>query len=123
MPNPAEIAKLFSEDMEWEIAGDTGVLPWIGQKSGRAAVTDFVNHSRAMIRRCESAEAFLFRPECLRLAPYYRPCGQSGDDPERQIYQQQVEREHWPAVLKPEIPRAAHRQEDHKQRQHRSEEV
>jgi hypothetical protein len=29
---PAEIAKLFSENMEWEIAGDTGVLPWIGQQ-------------------------------------------------------------------------------------------
>ena len=26
----AEIAKLFSENLEWEIAGDTGVLPWIG---------------------------------------------------------------------------------------------
>jgi ketosteroid isomerase-like protein len=48
---PAEIAKLFSENMEWEIAGDTGVLPWIGQKSGRAAITDFVNDSRAMIER------------------------------------------------------------------------
>ena len=48
---PAEIAKLFSEKMEWEIAGDTGVLPWIGQKSGRAAITDFVNDSRAMMER------------------------------------------------------------------------
>src|SRR5712664_3122301 len=48
---PAEIGKLFSENMEWEIAGDTGVLPWIGQKSGRTAVTDFVNDSRAMIER------------------------------------------------------------------------
>jgi ketosteroid isomerase-like protein len=48
---PAEIAKLFSENMEWEIAGDTGVLPWIGQKSGRTAITDFVNDSRAMIER------------------------------------------------------------------------
>jgi uncharacterized protein len=47
----AEIAKLFSENMEWEIAGDTGVLPWIGQKSGRAAITDFVNDSRTMIER------------------------------------------------------------------------
>jgi len=47
----AEIAKLFSEKMEWEIAGDTGVLPWIGQKSGRAAITDFVNDSRAMMER------------------------------------------------------------------------
>src|SRR5258706_11607795 len=48
---PAEIAKLFSENLEWEIAGDTGVLPWIGKKSGRAAITDFVNDSRAMIER------------------------------------------------------------------------
>ena len=48
---PAEIAKLFSENMEWEIAGDTGVLPWISKKSGRAAITDFVNDSRAMIER------------------------------------------------------------------------
>src|SRR5438552_12480442 len=48
---PVEIAKLFSENMEWEIAGDTGVLPWIGRKSGRAALTDFVNDSRAMIER------------------------------------------------------------------------
>ncbi len=29
---PAEIAKRFSENMEWEIAGDTGVLAWIGQQ-------------------------------------------------------------------------------------------
>ena len=48
---PAEIAKLFSENLEWEIAGDTGVLPWIGQKTGKAAITDFVNDSRAMIER------------------------------------------------------------------------
>src|SRR5436309_6888303 len=47
----AEIAKLFSENMEWEIAGDVGALPWIGKKSGRAAITDFVNDSRAMIER------------------------------------------------------------------------
>ena len=48
---PGEIARLFSENLEWEIAGDTGVLPWIGKKSGRAAITDFVNDSRAMIER------------------------------------------------------------------------
>src|SRR5437016_2101256 len=48
---PTEIAKLFSETMEWEIAGDTGALPWIGHKSGRAAITDFVRDSRAMIER------------------------------------------------------------------------
>ena len=27
---PSEIAKLFSETLEWDIAGDTGALPWIG---------------------------------------------------------------------------------------------
>src|SRR5204863_3273281 len=48
---PTEIAKLFSETLEWEIAGDAGVLPWIGHKSGRAAITDFVRDSRAMIER------------------------------------------------------------------------
>lgn len=30
---------------------EDGVLPWIGRKSGRAAITDFVNDSRAMIER------------------------------------------------------------------------
>jgi ketosteroid isomerase-like protein len=48
---PSEVAELFSKNMEWEIAGDTGALPWIGRKSGRAAVTDFVNDSRAMLER------------------------------------------------------------------------
>jgi ketosteroid isomerase-like protein len=48
---PAEIARLFSETLEWEIAGDTGILPWIGHKSGRGAITDFVRDSRAMLER------------------------------------------------------------------------
>ncbi len=47
----AEIAKLFSENMQWEVAGDIGVLPWIGQKSGRAAVVDFVTDSLALMER------------------------------------------------------------------------
>ena len=49
--DPSESAKLFSETLEWDIAGDTGVLPWIGHKSGRAAITDFVRDSRAMLER------------------------------------------------------------------------
>ena len=48
---PGEIAKLFSENLEWEISGDTGVLPWIGHKSGRTAITDFINDSRRMLER------------------------------------------------------------------------
>jgi ketosteroid isomerase-like protein len=46
-----EIAGLFSENLEWKIAGDPGALPWIGHKSGRAALIDFVNDSRALIER------------------------------------------------------------------------
>ena len=48
---PAEVAKLFSETLEWDIAGDTGVLPWIGHKSGKVAITDFIRDSRAMLER------------------------------------------------------------------------
>ena len=51
---PAEIAELFSESMEMKIAGDTGVLPWIEQKSGRGANAEFVNDSRALIERLVS---------------------------------------------------------------------
>jgi hypothetical protein len=35
----------------WGIAGDTGVLPWIWQKFGRAAMIDFIAASRVMIER------------------------------------------------------------------------
>lgn len=48
---PTKLAELFSEDLEWEVAGDTGALPWIGRKSGRSAVLDFVKDSAAMIER------------------------------------------------------------------------
>jgi ketosteroid isomerase-like protein len=44
----ADIAKLFSENLEWEIAGDTGVLPWIGKKAGKSALFDFVNGLRSL---------------------------------------------------------------------------
>lgn len=44
----SDIASLFSENLEWEIAGDTGALPWIGKKSGRTALVDFVNDLRSL---------------------------------------------------------------------------
>ena len=44
----SDIATLFSENLEWEIAGDTGALPWVGKKSGRNALVDFVNDLRSM---------------------------------------------------------------------------
>jgi ketosteroid isomerase-like protein len=44
-----EIAGLFSVDVQFEIAGDVGALPWIGQKIGRDAVSDFVRDTRALL--------------------------------------------------------------------------
>jgi hypothetical protein len=48
---PAEVAALFSRNPDREIAVDTGALPWIGKKSGRAAIVGFVRDSRATIER------------------------------------------------------------------------
>src|SRR5271163_3021412 len=46
--NPAEIAALFDADLVFEIQGDDGVLPWIGRRTGRQAITDFVRDIRAL---------------------------------------------------------------------------
>jgi len=40
--DPDEIAALFSVDVQFGVAGDAGALPWIGRKSGRSAVSDFI---------------------------------------------------------------------------------
>ena len=42
------IARLCSENLDWEIAGDTGALPWIGKKSGSNAIVDFINGLRSL---------------------------------------------------------------------------
>ena len=47
---PEDVALLFSPDTDWEIAGDTGALPWLGRKKGRAAA-DFVRDLRKRIER------------------------------------------------------------------------
>jgi ketosteroid isomerase-like protein len=46
--DPGEIAALFDADLVFEIQGDDGVLPWIGRKSGRQAVADFIRDIRAL---------------------------------------------------------------------------
>ena len=46
--DPAEIAALFDADLRFEIQGDDGVLPWIGRKSGRRAIADFIRDIRAL---------------------------------------------------------------------------
>ncbi len=49
--SPEEIAALCTADLDWNIPGDSGVLPWIGHKTGSAAIADFVRDSQAMMQR------------------------------------------------------------------------
>jgi ketosteroid isomerase-like protein len=42
------IAQLFHPDLMFEIQGDDGVLPWVGRKTGRQAIIDFLGNIRAM---------------------------------------------------------------------------
>jgi ketosteroid isomerase-like protein len=49
--SPESVANLFSADVDWNVPGDAGVLPWVGHKSGRRAVTDFVRDSGSMLER------------------------------------------------------------------------
>jgi ketosteroid isomerase-like protein len=46
-----EVAALFSHDVRFEIAGEVGALPWIGQRSGRRAVRDFIGDTRRLLER------------------------------------------------------------------------
>ena len=46
--DPEEIAGLFAVDMEFEIQGDDGVLPWIGHKTGRQAIAEFIRDIRVL---------------------------------------------------------------------------
>jgi ketosteroid isomerase-like protein len=45
---PAEIAAMFGADLVFEIQGDDGLLPWIGRKTGRQAIADFIRDIRAL---------------------------------------------------------------------------
>jgi ketosteroid isomerase-like protein len=46
--DPAEISTLFDADLVFEIQGDHGVLPWIGRKTGRQAIADFIRDIRTL---------------------------------------------------------------------------
>ena len=52
---PEQVATLFSENLDWAIPGDAGVLPWVGHRSGRSAVSEFVRDSRLLIERSRFA--------------------------------------------------------------------
>ncbi|MGF6920353.1 nuclear transport factor 2 family protein [Paraburkholderia sp. 40] len=46
-----EIAALCTPDLDWNIPGDSGVLPWVGHKTGREAMSDFVRDTQTTIER------------------------------------------------------------------------
>ena len=46
--DPADIAAHFDANLVFEIQGDDGVLPWIGRKTGRQAVADFIRDIRTL---------------------------------------------------------------------------
>jgi uncharacterized protein len=46
--SPTEIAALFDAEVVFEIQGDDGVLPWIGPKTGRPAIVNFIRDIRAL---------------------------------------------------------------------------
>lgn len=48
---PEEIAELFSSDVRFKIAGETGLLPWLGSQTGRKSIIDFVRDTRRLIER------------------------------------------------------------------------
>ena len=50
-----EIAALCAPDLDWNIPGDSGVLPWVGHKTGSTAIAEFVRDTQTMIQR-ESLE-------------------------------------------------------------------
>lgn len=47
--NPDELAELFISDVQFEVPGDTGALPWIGRKTGRNAASDFFRDTQRLI--------------------------------------------------------------------------
>ena len=46
--DPEAIATLFRDDVTVEFPGDAGALPWIGRRSGRQAIIDFIIGSRTL---------------------------------------------------------------------------
>ena len=47
--DPESIAKHFAETVSVEIQGDDGVLPWIGKRTGRKALIDFIRGTREAV--------------------------------------------------------------------------
>jgi hypothetical protein len=48
---PEQIAELFSVDVKFEIAGEIGLLPWLGSGTGRDSIIGFIRDTRRLIER------------------------------------------------------------------------
>ena len=48
---PEQIAARFNVDVQFEIAGDIGALPWLGRRTGRSAASDFIRDTRRLIEQ------------------------------------------------------------------------
>jgi ketosteroid isomerase-like protein len=46
-----EVASLCTEDLAWEVPGEAGALPWIGTRTGAAAMADFVRDAQRLLTR------------------------------------------------------------------------
>jgi uncharacterized protein len=46
--SPDTLAQMFAEDLQFEIQGDDGALPWIGHKVGRDAAAAFFRDLRLL---------------------------------------------------------------------------
>ena len=49
--SPEIVAAFFADDLEFEVPGFIGALPWIGRRKGNAAVADFVRDSARLMDR------------------------------------------------------------------------
>jgi ketosteroid isomerase-like protein len=48
---PDEIAGVFSTDVQFEVPGEVGSLPWIGRRTGPGAVSEFIRGTRLLLER------------------------------------------------------------------------
>jgi ketosteroid isomerase-like protein len=46
---PDELAALLAEEIDWLIPGDTTVAPWVGRRSTREGVADYLQRLRAAV--------------------------------------------------------------------------
>ncbi|USI73586.1 nuclear transport factor 2 family protein [Sphingomonas morindae] len=46
--DPEEIATPFAEDLVFEVQGDADAMPWIGRRTGRRAMVDFLRDLRTL---------------------------------------------------------------------------